>query len=204
MLHIVYKAGRVSLFVTDYTEHPRFSYSCDQDWSQGLEGRVVPIQLRDNQVQNAKSLKENGGKFLAIKNLRLVPAEDSIMLEGELGGYDLLLNLLQPDSPNQDLQALHKYVSGLSTSSLLIVVARRKKDFQHEKEKEGKLQLQLHGQAGEPDALQVDTRTNLKIAQVEATTKDYLKARLIVRVVDYYPRSPKNWVRLWCCQCKQR
>jgi len=57
-------------------------------------------------------LKENSGKFLAIKNLRLLPSGTDKNLQGDLGGYDLLLDLLQPDSPNEDLQALHQYVPG--------------------------------------------------------------------------------------------
>ena len=114
LLHIIDKAHKTRLLVTDYTKHPGFLYPCDQDWSQGLEGRVLAIQLRDNQIQNAKSLKKNGGKFVTIKNLRLSPDGASKKLQGDLGGYDLLLNLLQPDSPNEDLQALHQYVSGFS------------------------------------------------------------------------------------------
>jgi len=62
-------------------------------------------------------LKQNGGKFVAIKNLRLLSQTTNKKLEGDLGGYDLLLNLLQPDSPNEDLQALHQYVSGFSIPS---------------------------------------------------------------------------------------
>jgi len=62
-------------------------------------------------------LRKNGGKFVTIKNLRLSSDGTSKKLQGDLGGYDLLLNLLQPDSPNEDLQALHQYVSGFSIPS---------------------------------------------------------------------------------------
>lgn len=89
----------------------------------------------------------------------------------------------------------------------MFIIARRKKEFQHEKEREknkNKKELQSHSQACEPETLQTAIGPNLKIAQIKASTQEYLKARLIARVIDYYPRSPSNWIRLWCCQCKQR
>ena len=90
----------------------------------------------------------------------------------------------------------------------MFIIARRKKEFQHEKEREKnenkRKELQSHSQACEPETLQTAIRPNLKIAQIEASTQEYLKTRLIARVIDYYPRSSSNWIRLWCCQCKQR
>lgn len=42
------------------------------------------------------------------------------------------------------------------------------------------------------------------IKELNASIKPELKARLIARVVDYYPHTPTRWVRLWCSQCRQR
>lgn len=173
LLHVTKKGpDHMYLDVTDYTIHPELAHPYTGEWSRGLEGRIVRIQLRDSQIGYAEALKE--GNFLTITNLRLMPVGDANTLQGELGGYHMLIDRIGDNSSNKDFHALRK----------------RKKGWKNEQD--AQINPQLASSA------------NSMIAQLNTTTKELLRARVIARVIDYYPRSPSEWIRAWCSQCKQR
>lgn len=77
--------------------------------SETLADRVVRVELRDAQVDIAKSLET--GDFVAIRNLRLRPSGGGTLLAGRLGGDQRLITKLNPKATgNADLRALLRYV----------------------------------------------------------------------------------------------
>ncbi|KAF9446331.1 hypothetical protein P691DRAFT_673854, partial [Macrolepiota fuliginosa MF-IS2] len=170
------------LHVTDYTAHPELSsYRYGESWSQGLEGRIVSILLRDAQEQHANTLRV--GAFLTVKNLRLRDSKIKMRFQGELGGQEVLIHPLNSKHPNDDLQALFK----------------RKAEYEKEKDdRKQELESKRH------KALAFAAKANSTIQELATNPKEHLKARVIARVTNYYPHSPTEWIRTYCSKCKQK
>jgi hypothetical protein len=106
LIKILRQPNEVRFYVTDYTPHPELlSHRHEMDWSRSLEGRILGIVLYDVQTQYADRFSP--GAYLSIKNLRLKHDYQKRFL-GMLGGSDILVNKLNPQKPNEHLQALCK------------------------------------------------------------------------------------------------
>ena len=77
-----------------------------ENWGRSLEGRIVKIQLRDNQAERARSLET--GAYYKIKNLRLKNSVVERQLMGYLGSDEVLIQMLDPN--NQENNDLHELI----------------------------------------------------------------------------------------------
>jgi hypothetical protein len=76
-----------------------------ESWGRSLEGRILKIQLCDEQVDRAKSLEP--GAYYKIKNLRLKNSVVQGQLVGRLGSEEILIQMLDPNNQeNNELKEL--------------------------------------------------------------------------------------------------
>lgn len=95
------------VWVTDYTRHDSFTTGTkDRSWPANLDGRVLKIQMRDNQASQLKHMKEK--TFYRIRKLRLKNAYGMNQLQGSLGGMERLVFQLKDDGEKPELVALHQ------------------------------------------------------------------------------------------------
>ncbi|KAL1944803.1 hypothetical protein VTO73DRAFT_3233 [Trametes versicolor] len=105
VVHVSPKDDFTYLYVTDYTSRTDLVPVSASIAPETLADRVVRVELRDAQVDIAKSLE--AGDFVAIRNLRLRPSGGGTLLAGRLGGDQRLITKLNPKSTgNADLRAL--------------------------------------------------------------------------------------------------
>jgi hypothetical protein len=85
------------LHVTDYTSRSELSsFYVKESWGRGLEGRILTIQLLNEQVKRANSLE--AGAYYKIKNLRLKNNVIERQFMGQLGGEEVLIQMLDPNN----------------------------------------------------------------------------------------------------------
>lgn len=79
------------MYVTDYT--PRQDLvSSTESWAAGLDGYILKIILRDNQFEAVKSAQ--AGAICTIKKLRLKQSTTNLQIQGQLGGEERLIFIL--------------------------------------------------------------------------------------------------------------
>ncbi|KAI0333614.1 hypothetical protein GY45DRAFT_1297126 [Cubamyces sp. BRFM 1775] len=105
VVHISPKDDFTYMYVTDYTARNDLVPVSASIAPATLANRVVRIELRNSQVETARSLE--AGDFVAITNLRLWPSGGGTLLAGRLGGEQRLITKLKPTAKsNANLQAL--------------------------------------------------------------------------------------------------
>ncbi|KAG6814588.1 hypothetical protein H0H92_000117 [Tricholoma furcatifolium] len=108
VLHAIHDGdGTSCIYVTDYTHREALVTGKKwNNWGADLDGRILRIALFNNQVEVAKSVQ--AGSFYEIKKLRLKHSATSRQFQGQLGGVERLVFLLNPNRSDDKLDALKR------------------------------------------------------------------------------------------------
>ncbi|KAG6884136.1 hypothetical protein C0993_001045 [Termitomyces sp. T159_Od127] len=108
VLRVIYDDKSTScIYVTDYTSRNELvSGRVQSSWGAGLDGSILRIALFNDQAEVAKTIQ--AGAFYDIQKLRLKQSPTTRQFQGQLGGAERLISLLDPKLSNDRLSALQR------------------------------------------------------------------------------------------------
>ncbi|KAF5381117.1 hypothetical protein D9615_004129 [Tricholomella constricta] len=182
VLHAVYDGdGTSCIYVTDYTSRDELATTnAHGSWGDGLQGRILRIALFNNQAEMTKSVQ--AGSFYTIKKLRMKKSTTALQFQGQLGGMERLIFLLNPRSDDDKLNDLKQ----------------RKEEWKYSRETPKAITKVQSPQSGSEPALRGKT-----IAELEADLKCPNKSRITARIVDFRPWNLRDAVVIHCTKCNQ-
>jgi len=193
VLHAIYGPnGRSHIYVTDYSMRSELlSQDLKGEWANGLDGRILKINLFDNQEEMAKQVEV--GSIYSIKKLRLKTSQTGRQFQGRLGGVERLISLISPKN-TEDILPLTKYplVHDQSNSSANYLIRRKEE-----------LKRTSSGDIVQGPPPSVERRPGRTISEMQASECPN-KFRVFARITDFYPWDLRNAVTLQCKKCKQR
>ena len=184
--------GKSCIYVTDYSMRSELlSQGLKWEWANGLDGRILKINLFDNQEEMAKQVE--AGSIYSIKKLRLKKSQTGRQFQGRLGGSERLISLISPKN-TQEILPLTRYplANDQNDSSA--------NDFVRRKEELKKTSSGNNPQGPPPS---VNRRPGRTISEIQASECPN-KFRIFARIIDFYPRDLRNAVTLQCKKCKER
>ncbi|KAG6862080.1 hypothetical protein C0995_007210 [Termitomyces sp. Mi166 len=192
VLHTIYDGNGIScIYVTDYTSRNELVSGRVQDpWGAGLDGFILRIALFNNQVEIAKTIQV--GAFYDIKKLRLKQSAIARQFQGQLGGVERLISLLNPKKTSDDrLTALkqrkEEWQRSLKTVDAPITTNHPAK-IKIEPNQKNANQLEHRGKT---------------FAELRADDKCPNKNRIFARVVDFRPWRLSDAVIIHCTHCRR-
>ena len=184
--------GKSCIYVTDYSMRSELlSQDLKGEWTNGLDGRILKINLFDNQEEMAKQVEV--GSIYSIKKLRLKKSQTGRRFQGRLGGTERLISLINPKN-TQDILPLTRYflAHDQSNSSANDLVRRKEK-----------LKKTSSGDIVRGPPPSVNRRPGRTISEMQASECPN-KFRVFARIIDFYPWDLRNAVILQCKKCKER
>ncbi|KAG5354094.1 hypothetical protein C0989_009792 [Termitomyces sp. Mn162] len=176
VLRVIYDGNGTScIYVTDYSSRNELVLGKAQStWGAGLDGFILRIALFNNQAEMAKTIQI--GAFYDIKKLRLKQSPTTRQFQGQLGGIERLIFLLNPkNSPDEKLTALKQRKEKWKKSSKAV-----------DADASIIINPSVKSEPNQNDAKQ-PVRRGKTIAELRTDEKCPNKTRIFARVVDFRP-----------------
>ncbi|KAH0583660.1 hypothetical protein H2248_009273 [Termitomyces sp. 'cryptogamus'] len=192
VLRVIYDGNGTScIYVTDYSSRNELVLGKAQStWGAGLDGFILRIALFNNQAEMAKTIQI--GAFYDIKKLRLKQSPTTRQFQGQLGGIERLIFLLNPkNSPDEKLTALKQRKEKWKKSSKAV-----------DADASIIINPSVKSEPNQNDAKQ-PVRRGKTIAELRTDEKCPNKTRIFARVVDFRPWKLSDAVIIHCTNCRK-